>query len=212
MNCPKCGTFNDDTAKFCSSCGSALLPPVQQAPPVAPPVYQAPPMAPPVYQAPPMAPPPMAAPGQMPSPAPVMSAGAAMQPPAKPYKAEFVMGLIGSIMGIIIFLIMLIVGIAAATASYALSYGYYSYGFGGAAIIGSIFVLVAFILGFVGTSQVNRGNGKGGVLLTVGGGLGFLAMFFGIFVGWSTIFFYPLLLTAGIMALARRKKVESGMY
>lgn len=201
MICSKCGTPNDDTAKFCSSCGSPLSAPQQQTPPPA-----APPAAPPAG-APQMAPPPMAAPGTVPPP-PMSAPGAAPVTVTKPYKAEFIMGLIGSIVAIIIWLVMLITGITASGFSY---YGY-GYGFGGGAIVGSFFVLAAFILGFIGTAQVNKGKGKGGIMLTIAGGLGFIAMFMGIWVGWSTIFFYPLLLAAGIMALARRKKVESGMY
>ena len=216
MICTKCGTQNADGAKFCSSCGSPLEAPAAptagpvQAPPPAPPVGAYTP--PPAGQAPPMAPPPTAAPGMAAPPPPMAAPGMAAPgmaaAPSKPYKTEFVLGLIGSIIGIIIFLVMLISGITAAS----FSYGYYGYGFGGAAIIGSIFCLVSFILGFVGTSQLNKGNGKGGIMLTVAGGLGFLAMFFGIFVGWSTWFFFPLLLAGGIMALARRKKVESGQF
>lgn len=207
MICSKCGTQNADSAKFCSSCGTQLstatpsIDPVthpQAAQPVQPPNYVQPETT--TQQVPPMAPP--AGPqGQTPPPP---YTGAPSQAPAyKPYKAEFVMGLIGSIIGIIIFLVMLITGIAAAT-----TLNYFGYGIGGLAIFGSLFVLAAFILGFVGTSQVNRGNGKGGISLTVGGGLGFLGMFFGIWVGWSAIFFYPLLLTAGIMALVKRGKIE----
>ena len=202
MICSNCGTPNDDTAKFCSSCGSPLSAPQQQTPPPA-----APPAAPPPAGAPQMAPPPMAAPGQAPYQAP-MAAPASAQ---KPYKAEFTMGLIGSIVGIVMFLIMLIVGLTTSGLGY---YGY-GYGFGGAlvalTIVGSIFALVAFILGFVGTSKVGKGDGKGGITLIIGGGLGFIAMFFGL-SGWLSLFFWPLLLAAGIMALARRKKVESGMY
>ncbi len=205
MICSNCGTPNDDTAKFCSSCGSPLSAPQQQTPPPA-----APPAAPPAG-APQMAPPPMAAPGTVPPPPPMSAPGTAPVTLAKPYKAEYIMGLIGSIVGIVMFLIMLIVGLTTSGLSY---YGY-GYGFGGAlialTIVGSIFALVAFILGFVGTSKVGKGDGKGGITLIVGGGLGFIAMFFGL-SGWLSLFFWPLLLAAGIMALARRKKVESGMY
>lgn len=213
MNCSKCGTLNASNAKFCSSCGTMLESAEAAATvdPAAPP-YTAPyaEEGSPAQPIPPMAPP-MGAPTQAPPPPSYNGAPGQAPPPLynpappleKPYKAEFVMGLIGSIIAIIIFLVMLIVGIGAAA-----TFSYFGYGIGGLAIFGSILVLVAFILGFIGTSQVNKGNGKGGVLLTVGGGLGFLAMFFGIWIGWTTIFFYPLLLTAGIMALARRGKVE----
>lgn len=206
MNCSKCGTLNASNAKFCSSCGTRLESAEAAATvdPAAPP-YTAPYAedGSPAQPIPPMAPP-MGAPAQTPPPPPQYNGapGQAPPPPYNPapplvklYKAEFTMGLIGSIIAIIIFLVMLIVGVNA-------------WYFGGAIIFGSLLVLTAFILGFIGTSQVNKGNGKGGILLTVGGGLGFLAMFFGIWVGWTTIFFFPLLLTAGIMALARRGKVE----
>ena len=204
MICSNCGTQNEASAKFCSSCGSPLSAPQQQTPPMAPPT------APPPAGAT-MAPPPTAPPGQAPYQAPMAAPGAAPPNTGKPYKAEFTMGLIGSIVGIVMFLIMLIVGLTTSGLGY---YGY-GYGFGGAlialTIVGSIFALVAFILGFVGTSKVGKGDGKGGITLIVGGGLGFIAMFFGL-SGWLSIFFWPLLLAAGIMALARRKKVESGMY
>ena len=196
MFCSNCGTQNDDTSKFCASCGTPIQ--ASQAP----------------DQAPPMAPPPMAAPGMAAPPPP--PPGMAPPPMAKPYKTEFALGLTGSIIGIVIFLIALIVGIVVGGVA---SYGYYGYGYGNTlagaliavSIVGAIFILVAFILGFVGTSQVGKGNGKGGIMLIVGGGLGFIAMFMGI-AGWTSIFFFPLLLTAGIMALARRNKVESGIY
>ena len=130
------------------------------------------------------------------------AAGSAPAATTKPYKAEVIMGLIGSIVGVVIFLVMLISGIVRLGA-------YFSYG-GGLAITGSMFVLAAFILGFIGTGQLNKGLGKGGILLTIGGGLGFIASFIGIWVGWSAWFFFPLLLAAGIMALARKRSVEQG--
>lgn len=184
MYCHNCGTQNDDTGSFCTSCGSALSKPT--VPPASPPLQQS-------QQPPPMrepAQPPMAQPGA----APVSS--------DKPYKTEFVLGLIGSIIGIVIFLSMLIAGITR-------SLSYFSFD-GGLTIIGSMFVLTAFILGFTGTGQLNKRKGSGGILLIIGGGLGFIAMFLGIWVGWSTMFFFPLLLAGGIMALARRRSVERG--
>ncbi len=77
--------------------------------------------------------------------------------------------------------------------------------------IASLFVLAAFILGIVGTGQVNKGNGKGGVLLIIGGGLSLIAALISV-AGWLTVFFFPLLLAAGIMALARRKSVERNKH
>ena len=100
------------------------------------------------------------------------------------------MGLIGSLLGILMFIIVLAVGAG-------------SWFFGGLVIGGSTFVLASFILGFIGTSQLKKGKGHGGILLTIGGGLGFIAMFFGIWISWITIFYFPLLLIASIMALAK---------
>lgn len=210
MICTKCGMQNADNSKFCSSCGTQLEAAEATATvdPTTPP-YTAPFAGDgaPAQPIPPMAPP-MGAPAQAPPPPPQYTGAPGQAPyqpyngaPVKPYKAEFIMGLIGSIIGIIVFLISFISGIAVST-----GLGYYGYAVGGILIAGSLFSLVAFILGFVGTSQVNKGNGKGGILLTVGGGLGFI----GVFFNWFTIFYFPLLLTAGIMALARRSKVESG--
>lgn len=221
MNCSKCGTLNASNAKFCSSCGTRLESAEAAATvdPAAPP-YAAPYAedGSPAQPIPPMAPP-MGAPAKTPPPPPQYNGAPGQAPPppynpapplVKPYKAEFVMGLIGSIVGCIIFLVMLISGITLIGLSYGFGYMYnYATGVGAASIVGSILVLVAFILGFVGTSKVNRGDGKGGVLLTVGGGLGLLAFLIAILsTGWTGIFYFPLLLTAGIMALARRKKVE----
>ena len=140
--------------------------------------------------------PPMAQPGAAPAaPASMTQPGFSPSAPAKPYKAEFIMGLIGSIIGAVMFLVLIIIGAT-------------SWWFGGLVIGGSMFVLAAFILGFIGTGQVGKGKGSGGILLTIGGGLGFIGMFFGVWISWITVFFFPLLLAAGIMALARRRSVE----
>ena len=174
MYCPNCGTPNDDNGSFCTSCGSALSKPAAAS--TTPQMSES-------QQPPPMA---------QPAAAPGVS--------GKPYKSEFILGLIGSIIGIVIFLVMFISGIVR-TASY------FSFG-GGFAIAGNMFVLAAFILGFIGTAQLNKGKGSGGILLVIGGGLGFIAMCLAITVGWTTMFFYPLLLAGGITALARKRSVE----
>lgn len=220
MNCSKCGTLNASNAKFCSSCGTRLESAEAAATvdPAAPP-YTAPYAedGSPAQPIPPMAPP-MSAPAQATLPPYNGAPGQAPTPPyngaptlAKPYKTEFVLGLIGSIIGCIIFLVMFIGGITLLAAG-SISYSHFAYEFetlGATSLVGSFFVLAAFILGFIGSAKVNRGDGKGGVSLTVGGGLGFLAFLIAILSsGWSGLFYFPLLLTAGIMALARRGKIE----
>ena len=134
---------------------------------------------------------------------PMAQSGSAPTTSDKPYKTESILGLVGSIVGIAIFLTMFISGIVR-------SLSFFYFGGGGLAIAGSMLVLAAFILGFIGTAQLGKGKGSGGILLIIGGGLGFIAMFLGIWVGWSTVFFYPLLLAGGITALARKKSVERG--
>ena len=178
MYCPNCGTPNDDNGTFCTSCGSAFrnLEAVRQD------AAGAPPMRAPAHQ-----------------PMQHSSNQRSITINTKPYKTEFILGLIGSILGVALFQILFIGGIIEET----------DWTGGGIAIIlASLFVLTSFILGFVGVSQLNKGKGSGGVLLVVGGGLGFIASFIGIWVGWSAWFFFPLLLAAGIMALARKRSVE----
>ncbi|MDD5016494.1 MAG: DUF4064 domain-containing protein [Eubacteriales bacterium] len=119
----------------------------------------------------------------------------------KAYKAEFTLGLIGSIIGIIVFVIMLVVGVIVGVLGAAA----YMYGMGGGlialAIFGVILSLVAFILGFVGTGKLNKNDKSGGILLIVAGGLSFISIFVG---GWYAIFTAALLLTGGIMAVAKK--------
>ena len=140
--------------------------------------------------------PPMRTPSQQP-----LQQSANQQPitiDTKPYKTEFTLGLIGSIFGIAIFQLLFIGGIIEET----------DWGGGVGIILASLFVLASFILGFVGVSKLNKGKGSGGVLLIVGGGLGFIAMFFDIWFTWTTILYFPLLLTGGIIALSRKRIVE----
>lgn len=172
MYCPNCGTPNDDNSSFCTSCGSALSKP------------NVPPMAPPLQQS--QQPPPMREPAQ-----PLTQQDAAR--PSKPYKTEYILGLIGSIIAIAIFQILFIGGT-----------GKFADDGDSAAIYGSLFALSAFILGFIGVSALNKGKRNGGITLTIGGGLGFIGMFFGMWISWITIFFFPLLLIAGTLALSRR--------
>jgi uncharacterized membrane protein len=114
----------------------------------------------------------------------------------KAYKAEFTLGLIGSIIGIIVFMLSIVFGMAVG----ALSFGYYIV----PGIITMILLLVAFILGFMGTSKLNRNEKSGGVLLIVSGVLSLIGLFVAFYAAWFAIFSMPLFLTAGIMAVVRK--------
>ena len=116
----------------------------------------------------------------------------------KAYKAEFTLGLIGSIIGIIVFILSIVFGMAVG----ALSFGYYIV----PGIITMILLLVAFILGFMGTSKLNRNEKSGGVLLIVSGVLSLIGLFVAFYAAWFAIFSMPLFLTAGIMAIVRKQQ------
>ena len=179
MYCSICGTQNDDSAKFCASCGVpvvSITPTEDQTPPIMP------------LQ--------MTSLQSVPETTSEAEAYPAATMPLRPYKTEFVLGLIGSILGVAIFLILLIVGVSTIRVTVL-------------TIAASVFALASFILGFAGASKLNTGNGSGGIFLTAAGCAAFAAMFFGV-LGWLTVFYHPLLLAAGIIALARRRKAESG--
>jgi hypothetical protein len=114
----------------------------------------------------------------------------------KAYKAEFILGLIGSIVGIIVFIVALFIGLFVSV----VSIGYYAAG----AIIALVFLMVAFILGFVGTAKLNRNQKSGGVLLIVAGGLSLIALLVAFVTSWFAFFTIPLFLTGGIMAVVRK--------
>ena len=190
MYCPNCGTQNDDKASFCLSCGT----PLKQAP--APPA--AAPMQAPPASGQPMQAPPMASPGAGPSYVPSQK---------KPYRAEFALGLTGAIIGSVMFGILVIMAIMELTGDL-----YYYAEVEGLVTVSAAFCLASFILGFVGSAQINKGNLGGGVSLLVGAGLGFIAMFISL-PGLYTLFFWPLLLAASITALARKSTLQkSGNY
>ena len=114
----------------------------------------------------------------------------------KAYKAEFTLGLIGSIIGIIVFILSIVFGLAVG----ALSFGYYIV----PGIITMILLLVAFILGFIGTSKLNRNEKSGGVFLIISGGLSLIGLLVAFYAAWFAIFSMPLFFTAGIMAVVRK--------
>ena len=115
---------------------------------------------------------------------------------AKAYKAEFILGLIGSIVGVVAFILSIVFGIAQNSLyleSYIVS-----------AIMTSILLLAAFILGFAGTFRLRRGDKGGGILLITAGGLSLIALIAGLYAAWFSFFALPLSLTGGIMALCRK--------
>ena len=118
----------------------------------------------------------------------------------KPYRAEFSLGLTGAIIGSIMFSVMAIMSILELSGELFLDGE-------GMITVSSVFCLASFILGFVGSAQINKGNLNGGVSLLVGAGLGFVSMFISLF-GLYTLFFWPLLLAGGITALARKATLQ----
>ena len=120
-----------------------------------------------------------------------------------PYITEYVLGLIGSLIGTIVFLILIIVGIYD-----VLSYYGFAYANGIYILVSGLLMLASFIIGFIGIAPLKRGNGVGGVHLVIGGVLGIAAIIIAPDVGWITVLCFPLLLSGGIIALARRKSVE----
>jgi hypothetical protein len=124
-----------------------------------------------------------------------------------PYITEYIMGLIGSMLGVVLFIVLLLVGIFESLNINSVSFGILTIYASILTFISCLFILVSFILGFIGARQVNKGRVSGGVLLVIGGVLGFVATLFGL-TGWIAMSFFPMLLAAGIMALIRRKSVE----
>lgn len=188
MFCSECGKEVDQNSAFCIACGNPIKKPT--APPVAPPIMPvapsnsqsaAPIVAAPIAQS---GAPPMREPSQqqyIPQPVHIVT---------RPYKTEYVLGLIGAIIGAVMFLIIVLVGIDELTM-----------------YISSFFALISFVLGFIGMALLRKGNVTGGIMLVIGGGFGFIAMFIS-YIGPITLFSFPLILAGGIVALARRKRVE----
>jgi len=120
-----------------------------------------------------------------------------------PYITEYVLGLIGSMTGTIVFLILLITGIYEVLSYYSFAYTNGIYIF-----VSGLLVLASIILGYIGIAPLKRGNGIGGVHLVIGGALSIAAIVVAPSFGWITALSFPLLLSGGIVALARRKTVE----
>lgn len=203
ITCPACGKLNNEENTYCDNCRTNLI--AQPTPPIQKTTshmfcYNCGKQAKitnvfcsacgtrlqhaaPAVFAPPTAPPP--------------------KPLSRPFKTEYILGLIGSIIGTVVFLIIFIVGTAEVDSSFGLLY---DNGFD--ILLSSIFALASFILGFIGISRLKRGKWQGGILLTIGGFVGIIAIVLGDYVGWIIAFSFPLILAGGIVALARRKHVE----
>ena len=114
----------------------------------------------------------------------------------KVYKAEFVLGLIGSIIGVVSFILSIVFGIVQNTL--------YLESFIVTSIITAALLLAAFILGFSGSFRLRRNERGGGILLVTAGALSLIALIVGFYAAWSSFFALPLYFTGGIMALCRK--------
>ncbi len=114
----------------------------------------------------------------------------------KLFKAEFILGLIGSIIGVVAFILSIVFGIVQNTL--------YLESFVFTAIITATLLLTAFIFGFAGTSKLRHNDKGGGILLVMAGGLSLVALIAGLYAAWSSFFALPLYFTGGIMALCRK--------
>ena len=117
----------------------------------------------------------------------------------KSFKAEFVLGLIGSIIGVIAFILSIVFGIVQNTL--------YLESFIVTAIITAILLMAAVILGFAGIFKLRHNDKGGGILLVTAGGLSLFALIAGLYAAWPSFFALPLFLTGGIMALCRTPKL-----
>jgi hypothetical protein len=138
----------------------------------------------------------------VPPPAPITNAVSIPAKPSRPYKTQFVLGLIASMISTIAFMILLIVAMLLILMSYSFDEDALS------VLIASLAVLASSILGYIGISQLKRTKGTGGIYLIIAGLLSIGAIIIVPDVGWITAFFFPLFLVGGIMALARRARVE----
>ena len=118
------------------------------------------------------------------------------------YKTEKVLSLVGAILGTVAFVVILIVGLIFG----ALGAMGGSGGLVASAIVSIIFALVSFILGFVATGKLKKGEKSGGIMALVAAGLALIACIVGFIfaAGWTLIASFALYLTAGIMVLAKK--------
>lgn len=140
MYCTKCGQQNVDSASFCLSCGNVLNAPVEETNNHAPPTAR-----PSGYSTQP--PPPMAVPTY---------ASEYMPKQQKPYRAEYSLGLVGSIIGSVIFLFLAIASFVELSGGLS-SYSYYNNNYvEGLVFVTTVLCLASIILGYMGISKINK--------------------------------------------------------
>ena len=113
----------------------------------------------------------------------------------KQYKLEFGLGLGGAIAGILAFI-------------YTLLYTFlYLFGFSIATVpvlIGLTFMLIAFIIAFIGAAKLNHNSKSGGVLLLVSTALTIASVVLSFNTSWFGLLVFPLTLVAGLLALLKK--------
>ncbi len=119
------------------------------------------------------------------------------------YKTERILCLVGAIIGAVSFVFMLIVGLVVSSFSGMFELG----GLIAMSIIAIIFALVSFILGFVATGKLKKGEKSGGIIAIVAAALAFVGCIVGFLpaAGYILIPCVALFLTAGIMVLAKKQ-------
>ena len=123
------------------------------------------------------------------------------------YKTEKVLSLDGAIIGAVAFVVILIVGLVFG----ALGAMGGSGGLVASAVVAIIFALVSFILGFVATGKLKKGEKSGGIIAIIAAVLALIACIVGFIfaAGWTLIASFALYLTAGIMVLAKKAPAQA---
>lgn len=181
MYCTKCGQQNADTSNFCLACGNVLETEAYRQS-----LSRQTNPHPPAnnYYAP------VYAPKQK-----------------RQYAAEYNLGLVGSIIASVLFLVIFLTCIIELSGGLTAS-SYYSYHVNGLYLLNTIFWLTSFILGYIGIAKINKLNLEGGLFLITAGVLGLICMFLVPF-GLLAVLYWPLLFSGGVTALVRKNRLEN---